>query len=212
MKFLQGVKKRSKSKLVRICQYDFPDTKCFGGNVLDDTATINASMELYCRNVLLLLFPFQSKNDLIIEGSYTKKIHSVIYSLELEKTKFEYFLNNVQNCKANCLCVPAQKDESVENAKMYRSEWNMIQEEEEDQQNTTGELTGDTLTAFLRLLNQEDISNAILDPKVIDLSFLQKKGRHACRYENLAQLSIETDASEYFITNTEISIPEDLCK
>ena len=176
MKFLQGVKKRSKSKLVRICQYDFPDTKCFGGNVLDDTATINASMELICRNVLLLLFPFQSKNDLIIEGSYTKKIHSVIYSLELEKTKFEYFLNNVQNCKANCLRVPAQKDESEENTKMYRSEWNMIQEEEEDQQNTTGELTGDTLTAFLRLLNQEDISNAILDPKVIDLSFLQKKG------------------------------------
>ena len=50
----------------------------------------------------------------------------------------------------------------------------MIQEEEEEeeQQNTTGELTGDTLTEFLRLLNQEDISNAILDPKVIDLSFL----------------------------------------
>ena len=58
MKFLQGVKKRTKQKLVRICQYDFPDTKCFGGNVLDDKATISASMEIYCRNVLLLLFPF----------------------------------------------------------------------------------------------------------------------------------------------------------
>ena len=57
MKFLQGVKKRMKQKLVRICQYDFPDTKCFGSNVLDDKATI-ASMEIYCRNVLLLLFPF----------------------------------------------------------------------------------------------------------------------------------------------------------
>ena len=53
----------------------------------------------------------------------------------------------------------------------------MIQheEEEEDQQNTTGELTGDTLTEFLQLLNQEDISDAILDPKVIDLSFLRKR-------------------------------------
>ena len=60
---------------------------------------------------------------------------------------------------------------------MYSSEWNMIQEEEEeDQQNRTGELTGDTLTEFLRLLYQEDISNAILDLKVIDLSFLRKKG------------------------------------
>ena len=61
---------------------------------------------------------------------------------------------------------------------MYSSELNMIQdeEEEEDQQNMTGELTGDTLTEFLQLLNQEDISDAILDLKVIDLSFLQKKG------------------------------------
>ena len=61
---------------------------------------------------------------------------------------------------------------------MYSSEWNMIQDEEEEevQQNMTGELTGDTLTEFLQLLNQEDISDAILDPKVIDLSFLRKMG------------------------------------
>ena len=49
MKFLQGNKKRRKHKLVRLCQYDFPDTKCFGSNVLDDKVTINASMEIYCR-------------------------------------------------------------------------------------------------------------------------------------------------------------------
>ena len=82
-------------------------------------------------------------------------------------------MNNVQNCKANCLRVPAQKDELEENTKIYSSEWNMIQEEEEEeQQNMTEESTGDTLTEFLRLLNEEDISNAILDPKIIDLSFL----------------------------------------
>ena len=107
MKFLQGIKKRSKPKLVRICQYDFPDTKCFGSNVLDDKATINASMEIYCRNVLLLLFPFQSKADLIIEGSYTKRLCSVFYNHELKKNKFEYFLNNIQNCFA-CPCTKRQ--------------------------------------------------------------------------------------------------------
>ena len=144
MKFLQGIKKRRKHKLVRLCQYNFPDTKCFGSNVLDDKVTITASMEIYCRNVLLLLFPFQSKDDLIIEGSYTKRLHSVI-------CKYEYFLNNIQNCKANCLQVPAQKDELEENTKMYSSEWNMFQEEEPQQlqQNMTEELTGDTLTEFL---------------------------------------------------------------
>ena len=58
MKFLHGVKKRMEKKLLRICQYDFPDTKCFGSNALDDRATINASMEIYCGNVLLLLLSF----------------------------------------------------------------------------------------------------------------------------------------------------------
>ena len=58
MEFLQCIKKRTKHKLVRLCRYDFPDTKCFGGNVLDDKATINASIVIYCRNVLLLLLPF----------------------------------------------------------------------------------------------------------------------------------------------------------
>ena len=88
----------------------------------------------------------------------------------------------------------------------------MIQEEEEEeeqQQHMTEELTGDTLTEFLRLLNEEDISDAILDTKIIDLSFHQKKGRHSCGYENLAELSIETDDIECIISNTEISIPQD---
>ena len=106
-------------------------------------------MEIYCRNVLLLLFPFQSKDNLIIECSYTKRLCSVIYNHELKQEKYEYFLNNIQNCKANCLQVPAQKDESEENTKMYSCEWNVIQEEEEQQQNMTEELTGDTLTEFL---------------------------------------------------------------
>ena len=173
-KFLQGVKKRLKPKLVRICQYVFPDTKCFGSNVLDDKSTINASMEIYCRNLLLVLFPFRSKEDLIIEGSYSKRLHSVIYNHELGKNKFKYFLNNFQICKANWLRVPAQKTKLEENTKMYSSQWNMIQEEEQ-QQNMTGELTGDTLTEFLRLLNEDDISDAILDLKIIDLSFLRKR-------------------------------------
>ena len=61
----------------------------------------------------------------------------------------------------------------------------MIQEEEEEQQqqNMAGELTGDTRTEFLQLLNEEDISNAILDLK--KLTYLpSKKGRHACGYSS----------------------------
>ena len=61
---------------------------------------------------------------------------------------------------------------------MYSSEWNMIQEEEEEeeqQQNMTEELTGDTLTEFLQLLNEEDFSDAILDPKKLTYLSFEKR-------------------------------------
>ena len=74
-------------------------------------------MEINCRNVLLLLFIFQSKDDLIVEGSSTKRLHSVIYNHELKHNKYEFFLNNIQNCKAYRLRVPAQKDELEEKPK-----------------------------------------------------------------------------------------------
>ena len=97
----------------------------------------------------ITFIPFLIKRRSYYRSSYTKRLCSVIYNHELEKTKFEYFLNDIQNCQANCLHVPAQKDE-LENTKMYSSELNIIQEEEEEeQQNMTGELTGDTLTQFL---------------------------------------------------------------
>ena len=126
---------------------------------------------------IITFIPFSIQKRSYYRRLLYEKLRSVIHNHELEKPKFEYFLNNVQNCKANCLRVPAQKDELEENTQMYSSEWNIIQDEEEEevQQNTTGELTGDTLTEFLQLLNQEDISDAIIDPKVIDLSFLRKK-------------------------------------
>ena len=65
MKFLQGDKKRLKPKLVRICQYDFPDTKCFGGNMLDDKATINASMEIFAEMYYYFYSLFNQKMILL---------------------------------------------------------------------------------------------------------------------------------------------------
>ena len=56
-------------------------------------------------------------------------------------------------------------------------------------------------------VNEEDFSDAILDPKTIDLSFLQK--RETCGYNNLAQLSIQMADTECIISYTEISIPQD---
>ena len=94
----------------------------------------------------------------------------LLFIIMISNNKYEYFLNNIQNCKANCM----QEEEQ------QQQQQNMTEELTGDtltqQQNMTEELTGDTLTEFLQLLNEEDFSDAILDPKTIDLSFLRKKG------------------------------------
>ena len=72
----------------------------------------------------------------------------------------------------------------------------MIQEQQQQQQNMTEELTGDTLTEFLRLLNEEDFWRCNIRSKNNRLIFPLKKGRHGCRYNNLVQLSIQTPDTE----------------
>ena len=71
-RFIQGICERSKKKLVRFCQYDFAETKSFNGDILDSNMVINAPMEMYSRNLLLLFYPFHVKSDLVLEDSYTK--------------------------------------------------------------------------------------------------------------------------------------------
>ena len=110
-RFIQGIRERLKKKLVHFCQYDFPDTKSFNGDILHSNMVINAPMEMYSRNLLLLFYPFSVKSDLVLEDSYTKKLQSVIQQKQLHISKYMKILNNVQDCKANCFHVPRQSDE-----------------------------------------------------------------------------------------------------
>ena len=103
-RFIQGIHERSKKKLVHFCQYDFLDTKSFNGDILDSNMVINAPMEMYSRNLLLLFYSFCAKSDLVLEVSYTKKLQSVIQQKQLHISKYMCILNNVQDCKANCFC------------------------------------------------------------------------------------------------------------
>ena len=116
--FIQGICERSKKKLVCFCQYDFLDTKSFNGDILDRNMVINAPMEMYSRNLLLLFYPFHVKSDLVLEDSYTKKLQSVVQQKQSYISKYMRILNNVQDCKANCFHVPRQSDELKEITEM----------------------------------------------------------------------------------------------
>ena len=56
--FLQSVAKREKECLVKVFQYDFPDTAEFGGSILDEERAITDTTEIYAKLALLLFCPF----------------------------------------------------------------------------------------------------------------------------------------------------------
>ena len=153
-RFIQGVCERSKKKLVHFCQYDFPDTESFNGDILDSNMVINAPMEMYSRNLLLLFYPFHVKSDLVLEDSYTKKLQSVVQQKQFHISKYMHILNNVQDCKANCFHVPRQSDELEEITEMYSTTWdsdnyNVQDEEDKDGQSDEQCLQGNPLNEFL---------------------------------------------------------------
>ena len=203
---IQGIHERSKKKLVCFCQYDFLDTKSFNGDILDSNMVINAPMEMYSRNLLLLFYPFHVKSDLVLEDSYTKKLQSVVQQKQLHISKYMCILNNVQDCKTNCFCVPRQSDELKEITEMYSTTWdsdnyNIQDEEDKDGQSDEQCLQGNPLNKFLELLNENHHSNE-MDPSFVDFSYLRRKAKHGCGYECLSKLSISEMPCSFI--NTEI--------
>ena len=205
-RFIQGIHERSKMKLVHFCQYDFPDTKSFNGDILDSNMVINAPMEMNSRNLLLLFYPFHVKSDLVLEDSYTKKRWSVIQQKQLHISKYMRILNNVQVCKANCFHVPRQSDELEGITEMYSMTWdsdnyNIQDEEDKDGQSDEQHLQGNPLNEFLELLNENHQSNE-MDPSFVDFSYLRRKRKHGCGYRCLSKLSISEMPCS--LINTEI--------
>ena len=100
-------------------------------------------------------------------------------------------LNNVQDCKANCFCVPRQSDELYCITEMYSTTWDSDNYSIQDEENKDGQsdeqcLQGNPLNEFLELLNENHHSNKI-DPSFVDFSYLRRKGKHGCGYKCLSK-------------------------
>jgi hypothetical protein len=57
-RFLQGVQRRKRKCLLKVFQYDFPDTAEFGGSILSSSMPITEATETYAKLALLLFCPF----------------------------------------------------------------------------------------------------------------------------------------------------------
>jgi hypothetical protein len=76
--FRQGVRARKHEFLVKIYQYDFPDSASFQMSIFNSHSSITPPMELYSEQVLLLFYPYRSKKQLIINNSYTTKLRNAV--------------------------------------------------------------------------------------------------------------------------------------
>lgn len=99
-KYSITMKKMKQAKLIKIFQYDFPDTASFQGNITDPSVTINDAMERYSSLALILFVPFRHAEDLQVDGSYAKMFRKLLRDRYFTEKELE-FLQNIQNAKAN---------------------------------------------------------------------------------------------------------------
>jgi hypothetical protein len=88
--FLQGVRKRSIPHLVKVCQYDFPDTAQFGGSLMDEDLEINDAMEMYSELVLLLFCPYRSLSDVRTDPCFTTQLRKTIKNNTIDDNAFQF--------------------------------------------------------------------------------------------------------------------------
>jgi hypothetical protein len=121
-KKIQCVRRRTKMKvLLKVCQWEFPDTIHFEGSILNEGSSITEMTEKYCRKILMLFFPFSKLDDLLLEGSHTKKLRHVYRNTDIIDERATNFLQNIQDCRSNCLRVDRPDDDLAKNTLSYQA-------------------------------------------------------------------------------------------
>jgi hypothetical protein len=124
-KFLQGVRERSQMHLVKIFQYDFPDTSEFGGSLLDENIPISESMEIYCELVLLLFYPYRNLDDITHNEYFTETFREAVKSGIIGNQALQ-FLQNAQDARSNSLRIPRLVDDLQRNTNPFQPEGDMM--------------------------------------------------------------------------------------
>ena len=212
-KFIQGIRKRKKQCLIKLFQYDFPDSASFHGNIMNDETIITEEIEYYCELVLILFVPFREMGDLQIENSFTKKFRKEIRCQRINESAMR-FLQNIQDAKANNLRHTGDfEDDLARNTEpfdvsKYRS--NVFkpdqsiddkEEDEEDDENTT--LQGQVLEAIISHFNDEISFEGIMEQEVkshglplkIDFDEIKNRGSYGGGNKCVALLRMNKNAN-----------------
>jgi hypothetical protein len=99
-KKIHCVQRRTKTRvLLKVFQWEFPDTIQFVESILDEETSITELIEKYSRKILVLFSPYSKLDDLLLEGSHTKKLrHVYSNNTDIIDERATKFLQNIQDC------------------------------------------------------------------------------------------------------------------
>jgi PIF1-like helicase len=194
--FLQGVRLRHKKHLIKIFQYDFPDTAQFGGSILDANIIPNEIMETYSKHALLLFLPCRQLSDIHLNNSCTFKLREMIH-LKIIGEKAMNYLQNIQDVHSNCFRITKLEDDLQRNTKAYHSvEANSnIHCSEEDESSEIEGVQLDDLLHVLELESEIYDGNEIVEanrylPQSFCSNTIRQKGVLNCGYDSLARMNV----------------------
>jgi len=84
-RFLQGTQRREKPVLAKVFQHDFPDAAKFNGSILLESTPITEDSETFSKLVLLLFLPLRCHNDMLLNGSCTKRLQKAVGNEKFKK-------------------------------------------------------------------------------------------------------------------------------
>ena len=213
--FLQIVRKRDNPLLVKVLQYDFPDTASFGGCILDPSVPITEPMEIYAELIMLLFHPFRTRNDILKDESHVTAMREAVSNKTIGESSFT-FLQNLQDAKSNCFGTTLTEDDLQRHTSPIDLETSILDDfdqhdEEEDENNA--EMSVDDLDQFLTLLDMENSTVSTDDeqpsientPREISFKSIRDKGKHACGYHALANVGVSSTVATESFVETEVS-------
>ena len=192
--FLQGVRQRSEEHLLKVFQYEFPDTAEFGGSLLEETTEINMEMEGYCKLAVLLFVPFREMLDLQENGSFTLCLREAVKEGHIGKVE-QQFLQNLQDTRSNSFRVTKVEDDLQRRTQLISTsndsqEWSSDMEEN---------IEGHGIDELLQCLEDEmemtdyenqDEATDWETPCSINFTPLRSKGSERCGYKDLAGMGL----------------------
>jgi len=211
--FLQGVKARSEEHLIKVFQYDFPDTVEFGGSILNPDLPINPAMEKVLQMCVAFFLPCSRWNDIHVQYSYTLKFCEAIQTSVIGE-KAMNFLQNMQDARSNCLHIGKVQDNlQRENSPYIPADIAFDEEVRNEEEEEIDQLDGEQLDEILKLLQDEANDDSCSKqsscnlPVLFDVSTMWQKGVLKSRFESLAGMNMSPESQENIVQLQQLTTP-----